>query len=128
MHDFRYPWLWLGIGWFGIALLIFLSLATLHVSTGIDNGDKLGHLLAYALLMGWFSMIFRSRGPWLGYALGLIVLGVLLECLQPLNGRYFEYADMLANTLGVGLGLLARYLPLGAWLLGLEQYMMKNLA
>lgn len=121
MRDFRYPKLWLAVGWFGIALLIYLSLATLNVNTGIDNGDKIGHLLAYGLLMGWFAQLYQRGRTVFLYAAGLILLGVGLEFLQQLTGRYFELADMVANTLGVTLGLVIGHTPLSRVLLRLEQ-------
>lgn len=125
MREFRYPRLWLFVGWFGIVLLIYLSLATLSVDSGIDHGDKLGHLLAYALLMGWFVQLFRGWHTILRYAVALIALGIGLEFLQQLTGRYFEYADMLANTLGVCLGMLTALTPLRDRLLRLEKYLLR---
>lgn len=106
MYSFRYPRLWLAIGLFGIALLVVLSLLPVMVALPVSNGDKLGHLLAYTVLMGWFAQILRTPGLLVAVALGLLGLGVGLEFLQQYTGRYFEYRDMLANTLGIALGLL----------------------
>lgn len=63
--------------------------------------DKLEHLAAYGCLMLWFSVAYRGRARWI-VAGWLIVLGVALEILQGWGGiRYFEYADMAANSSGV---------------------------
>lgn len=121
MRDLRYPWLWLFIGWFGIALVIFLSLTSLSFHTGIDYGDKLGHLLAYTLLMGWFVQLYRRWPMILLHALLLILLGITLEFLQQRTGRTFEVADMLANALGVILGILSTFTPLRKNLQWFEQ-------
>ena len=112
MRDLRHPKLWLFIGWFGIAMMIFLSLTSLSLHTGIVNGDKLGHLLAYTLLMGWFVQLYRRWPMILLHALLLVLLGVSLEFLQQRTGRTFEIADMLANSLGVTLGIALAFTPL----------------
>lgn len=51
-----------------------------------------------------------------------MALGVILEVLQGWSGyRYFEYADMLANTLGVFVGLLLATTQLGGLVGGLDR-------
>ncbi len=63
------------------------------------------HLLAYAVLMGWFGQIYTRTTTQRSWLLGLILLGVALEFLQGWGGvRFFDPADMLANSLGVLLG------------------------
>jgi len=66
--------------------------------------DKLEHLLAYGVMMGWFAqLVERERqGRW---AVGLVALGVGLEFVQGWSGyRIFDVLDMLANASGVLLG------------------------
>ena len=121
MRNFRYPKAWLFIGWFGIGLLVFLSLVSLSLHTGVEHGDKWMHLLAYGLLMGWFVQLYRRWSLILLHALLLVLLGVALEFLQAQTGRYFELADMLANTTGVTLGCLSALTPLRDRLLWLER-------
>jgi len=106
VYEFHHPRLWLGIGIFGIGLLVTLSLLPMMVAVPFSNGDKAGHLLAYAVLMGWFGQIVKQPGLLAACALGLVGLGAGLEFLQQYTGRYFEYRDMLVNTFGVVLGLL----------------------
>lgn len=121
MRDFRYPKIWLILGWSGIALLVWFSLASLTLYIDVEYGDKWIHLLTYALLMGWFVQLY-SRGPLiLLHALLLMLLGVMLEFLQTQTGRHFEVADMLANTLGVTLGGITALTPLRDRLLWLER-------
>ena len=63
--------------------------------------DKLEHWLAYFILMIWFSQLYKSVRTRFFYLLFFILMGVVIEVLQGLGGiRYFEYGDMLANTLG----------------------------
>ena len=97
-------WLSVGIGLVGA--VIYLSL-TPPVIVSFAFNDKVGHFLAYAVLMGWFGQIFNGRLALLFFALGFALMGVSLEFIQGMGHfRHFEYADMVANTIGVVLGLL----------------------
>ena len=71
----------------------------------IEFGDKLGHLLAYGTLTGWFGQLYTRFKTQLWIFLGFCLMGIVLEILQGLGpARYFEYADMVANALGAALG------------------------
>jgi VanZ family protein len=95
----------LAAGWLYAAAIVFLSLTPKPPDPGFASGDKLGHLLAYGLLMFWFCLLYRYRYTRLAYAIGWIALGVALEFAQGATGyRSFEIADMAANSLGVLLG------------------------
>jgi VanZ family protein len=92
-------------GWAYAAAIVFLSLTPKPPDPGFEHGDKLGHLLAYALLMFWFCFLYRHRHTRLAYGIGWVLLGVALEFAQAATGtRSFEVADMAANSLGVLLG------------------------
>jgi len=92
-------------GWLWAAAIVFLSLTPSPPDTGVEHGDKLGHLLAYGLLMFWFCFLYRYRYTRLAYGIGWIALGITLEFAQGATGyRSFEVADMAANSLGVLLG------------------------
>ena len=92
-------------GWLWAAAIVFLSLTPSPPDTGVEHGDKLGHLLAYGLLMFWFCFLYRYRYTRLAYGIGWIALGIALEFAQGATGyRSFEVADMAANSLGVLLG------------------------
>ena len=79
----------------------------------ITAGDKLGHLLAYGLLMFWFCQLYRSGKARLAHAVAFLAIGVGLEFLQGISGlREDDLVDMLANALGVAAGwAAARLLP-----------------
>ena len=92
-------------GWLYAATIVFLSLTPRPPQIDVAYGDKLGHLLAYGLLMFWFCFLYRHRYTRLAYGLGWIAMGIALEFAQRATGtRSFEIADMAANSLGVLLG------------------------
>ena len=105
MRPLRYFPLWLALGWLTVAAVIYLSLTSHPITVPLRYGDKWGHLLAYGVLMGWFVQLYQRWGVLLLHALLFMAMGVGLEFLQGYTGRYFEYADMAANTTGVVLGL-----------------------
>jgi VanZ family protein len=92
-------------GWALVATVIWLSVTPQPIQTGIDQGDKLGHLLAYGSLMFWFCVLYRPLRVRAFYAAGFIAMGIALEFVQGWLGyRSFEVADIVANTVGVALG------------------------
>ncbi len=108
MPFFRFAILWWAIGFGMLGLVIFLSLtpAPPEIAT-FSHVDKLEHLLAYALLMGWFGQLVAGFRAVAGWMVGLVGLGVGLEIVQGLGGvRFFEVSDMVANASGVVLGAL----------------------
>lgn len=117
---------WLVIGCLLIATVIWLSLTPGPAKVlRFDHSDKLAHLLAYGLLMGWFGQIYHR--PWLrlGHAFSFTLLGVVLEFAQHLGGqRDFDVADMLANATGVVLALIVLRLGAGGVLLWVERRVM----
>jgi VanZ family protein len=109
----RFHQLWLVLGWFWVALVIYLSLTPHPPEISMMSGDKIGHMLAYLFLMLWFAQIYRSLGTRIQIAIGLVLLGVAIEFAQEQTGyRRFEVADMGADAIGVGIGLLLSFTPL----------------
>lgn len=103
LPSLRFEKLWLGVGLSLVLAVIALSLMSLPPSTpSINYGDKIGHVLAYFVLMGWFAQIYHAPQSRFFYMIGFLLLGGLLEILQGLSGaRYAEWSDMLANSIGV---------------------------
>ena len=97
---------WLALGWLLIAAVIYLSLTPHPIEIDVEQGDKLGHTIAYLGMMLWFAQLYQRRSHvWWG--LGFIALGVVLEYLQGWSGyRDFEYMDMMADAVGVAVGWL----------------------
>jgi VanZ family protein len=94
--------IWLLIGWTLVALIVYLSLTPQPLEIPVEQGDKLGHILAYLVLMSWFSNLFEGPADRVLCAAGCIGLAVGLEFAQRWTGyRSFEYADMAAGGAGV---------------------------
>ena len=104
----------LALGWAWVAAILYLSFTPAPPNVGVEGGDKLGHLFAYAALAYWFGQFYSGRAR-LFYAVGFVAMGVAIEFVQGALGyRSFEVADMVANALGVAAGWAgARFLPLG---------------
>lgn len=117
--------LWLGIGWLLVAALIYASLTPAPPQIDVEGGDKLGHILSYAVIMGWFVQLY-ARTMHLRFAAGFIALGISLEFIQGGTGyRSFEYLDMLANTAGVCVGWLAGRTVLAQTLFRVERHLVR---
>ncbi|MCX7893036.1 MAG: VanZ family protein [Burkholderiales bacterium] len=97
---------WFAAGLALVAAVVWLSLAPLPAPPG-EHTDKLEHLVTYAFLMLWFAQLGGARRG-LVAAAALVALGAGIELLQALTPyRRMDPADMVANALGVALGLLA---------------------
>lgn len=100
----QYRRLWLGLGWALVGIVWYLSLTPrpLQLDMGITFFDKISHFTGYAVLMGWFMQLYQATRIRLAYAVGFMLMGMVIEFLQGMGpSRLFEWADMLANTLGV---------------------------
>lgn len=117
----RYRWLWLGLGWGVVGAIVYVSL-TPSPPQPFHLWDKAEHYLAYLLLTAWFLQIYPRGAARFWVAFVSIGLGAGLEVLQGLGGiRYFEFGDMLANTLGAFTALLVIRGPATRLLLGIER-------
>lgn len=110
---FRFLWpslIW-SLGILVLSLIPGKELPEVH----IFQVDKLVHFFFFSVLMtltsyGLYKLMafknFISPGTWIALAYSLI-LGILIEIFQQyVPGRSFSYADMLANSIGVGIGYL----------------------
>ena len=105
--DLKFRLLWLTIGYALVAIVTYLSLTSDPIDTGLQfpYEDKVYHALAYFTLMAWFAQIYHGRIQRYLIAIIFIVMGCSFEFLQSLDAnRYAEFADIVANTLGVVVG------------------------
>ena len=107
--EWRLPRLWYGCG---MALLLVVAVISLVPVSGGGGNDKLAHVLIYLFLSGWFSLIaVRPALLWRVF-FGLIAYGLLMELLQGVTDyRSLEFADAVANSIGVAIGLLFHFSP-----------------
>lgn len=99
----RYWPLWAMVGWVLAGAVVYLSLVPKPPEFSEPlHWDKLDHLTAYAVLMGWFVQLYRTPRMHAFLAGAFILLGVGLEFLQHVTEyRTLDAMDMMANTLGV---------------------------
>lgn len=119
LHHHR-SYLWIGRAL--IVVILVLSLGRLGpAGLPVPNGDKWGHLLAYAALSFWYaSFIFDWRGR-IWRAGAFVALGAMIEGLQSLTAyRSAEWADLAADGAGVALGLILAMTPLGQLLTAVD--------
>ena len=103
--------LFVAAGWSIAAVIVWLSLTPYPPQIDIEQGDKLGHFLAYGTLMFWFCLLYMRRASRIAYAVLWIAMGIGLEFVQgQTDYRTYEVYDMVANTLGVLLGWAAALL------------------
>lgn len=125
VRQLRFSRPWIAIGWLLVAGVTTASLVTVPVEApAYPFVDKLLHLLAYLVVMGWFAQIWSSRGTLAAHAGGLIALGIALELVQgSLSHRSADAFDAIANALGVVLGTLTTRPPESGLLERLEAWL-----
>jgi VanZ family protein len=98
--------IWFSIGLILVGLVLYLSItATPPPMPTFQYGDKFSHLLAYGVLTGWFGQLYTRFTVQFWIFVAFCLMGVSLEFVQGMGeARVFEYADMVANTLGAALG------------------------
>ncbi|WP_157811883.1 VanZ family protein [Tenacibaculum sp. SZ-18] len=91
----------------GIAVLSLIKINAPAVS--LSYSDKAFHTLAYFVLGFLWLLAIRKKGTKFAVILLVILFGILLEILQSLltDYRTFEYLDMVANSLGAFISVLA---------------------
>ena len=118
---------WLALGWMMVSGLLVLTLMP-HPPQPLtfDFADKIEHLAGFAWLSLWFQQIVvQRRKKWA--ALGLVLLGVFIEVAQSFTAtRSFEYADMVADGVGVLLGAWLARGKLGRMLLFVENWLLRE--
>ena len=115
------------MGWVLILLVVYLSLSPEPPELiEFQQGDKLGHLVAYLSLMLWFANIYPGRNQQISLTAAFLAMGAILESLQALIGhRTFQYSDMVANGVGVFLGWLLAKTWFGTFLAKLDKSLVR---
>lgn len=87
------------------AVILGITYLSLTPTTSVSVGnDKVGHLIAYAVLMSHLGLFFLDRKMWVAVLLALFY-GAFMELGQYfVPGRSVSAYDMLANAGGVFIG------------------------
>ncbi len=118
--ELRYRRLWFVVGLLLAGATTYLSLLPVGYLPAVHLWDKLEHALAYVAMAFWFGCVMVRRDIlWVGLA--LLAFGGLIELLQGWMGmgRSTDLFDLVADGVGILLGLLLVISPLGrvpAWL------------
>jgi len=107
--DLKLRFLWLAIGYSLVTLVVFLSLTSSPIDTGLHfpYEDKVYHALAYFTLMFWFGQIYHDKFQRNMIAVVFIFMGMSMEYMQSFDPmRTAEFADIVANSSGVALGFM----------------------
>ena len=124
LRAFKRPALWSALWTLGIVLAVVLSLLPpADIPSPPLGNDKVGHFLAYFLLMAWAVMLYTQRASWVASAVLLFALGIGMEYLQGAmhQGRQRDLNDIYANMLGVIAGYGIGFTPFQRALLWLDQ-------
>ncbi|MAM71453.1 MAG: hypothetical protein CMP91_09955 [Gammaproteobacteria bacterium] len=95
---------WLALSLFLLAAIGILTLTPLDQLPPFPGSDKLHHLIAFAALT--FPVAFRQPRYWWLVIFAYLAYSGGIELVQPYLNRYGEWADMLANSVGIASGIL----------------------
>lgn len=85
--------------------------------------DKWAHALAFTVLAVWFAGQYRPRSYW-RIAIGLVAYGLLIElCQRSISYRSAEWYDVVADVVGIGIGLSLAMIGIGGWSLRFEAWL-----
>lgn len=106
--------MWLALWFAGIAAVVVVCLLPGQDLPRLPMSDKLEHALAFALLAASAVQLFvRGRALAL-VAFGLLLLGVAIEFAQVTftTTRAMERGDVVADAIGIAVGMLVAWTPL----------------
>ena len=115
----------MGLGWLLLILVMAGSVIPVIVVKGFSAADKLVHGGSYLILITWFSGLYQ-RQYHIFIALALFAMGLVLEVIQgQLPYRGFDSFDLLANAVGILLGLILARSVFIAWCQRFESFFLE---
>lgn len=123
LKPLRHPKFWLVLWW--LAVLAVLAACLMPSPSLPDlphNSDKLEHVLAFFMLAASAVQLYAGRRALRGIAIGLLLLGLGIEVAQGAltADRSADPFDLLADAIGIGLGLATALTPWRDLLLRLD--------
>lgn len=122
----RRPWLWLGLWWLAIVLVVVVCLLPGQDLPKMPGGfDKVEHLVTFALLASAAVQLYATRRALVMAALGLVALGIAIEFAQGslTSTRSMDAWDAVADACGVLLGMASVWTPWRNVLLRLDAWL-----
>ena len=90
-----------------IVAIEFLATTTIHIEVVESVWDKANHFIAFFTLYVLLSFAYKSLGLLSKVAL-LVAFGLQIEIVQSfIDGRYFSLLDVVADSIGILLGVVA---------------------
>ena len=84
----------------------FLATTTLKIEIVESIWDKANHFIAFFVLYLLLSLAYKNFKTLKKFLL-LLLFGLQIEIVQSfINGRYFSLMDIVADTIGIVLGIL----------------------
>ena len=116
----RWAFFWRLTGVTLCAAVFVMALTPVAVRAPILISDKLIHAVVFLALTVWFSAVVpRGKLNWL--ALIMLGFGIVIELAQlTVSYRRAEFADLVADAVGIGLGLVVAMLGARHWARALE--------
>ena len=109
-------WEWV-VGWLLVLIATVVCLVPGHeIPKAFEFNDKLSHIIGHGGLAAYFTGLMPRRAWWKIF-LYLLLFGVVIELAQYNMhvGREGDPRDVLANSAGALVGLLAGYLGVARW-------------
>lgn len=109
----------------GVLVLTLMPMVLMDVRMRhLASYDKLAHCIAFLILAVWFSGQY-SRRSYVKVAFGLLAFGALIEGCQYLTTyRSAEWLDLLADAVGIVLGMGIALAGAGGWSLRTERWLL----
>jgi VanZ family protein len=126
MLPLRYPRLWRFADILILVLVLASAMSPEMWPWGRTSGpylvsDKVMHGLTFAFLALWYTGQY-SRKSYAKLAVGLLLFGVLIElCQLMVSYRSAEWGDLLADSIGVAVGMAIAMTVTGGWSQAVER-------
>lgn len=95
----------------GVVLVVITYMSLTPSEIIVVGNDKVGHLIAYSVLMFNAGLVFfKPTKHFIGAIIFCLIYGGLIEVFQHyIPGRFMSGYDLIANASGVGVGVVLTY-------------------